>query len=70
MRFFFSSLLLKVEKKGGGTFIFFDGHRSARVAVGGCCSGQEMSSENVASTHSRGTRPAVPLQSGLTLKED
>lgn len=49
---------------------FFDGHRSPRVAVGGYCPGQEMSSENVASTHSRGTRPAVPLQSGLTLKED
>lgn len=44
------------------------GHRSHRGAVKRCCPGQVMGSGNETSTHSRGTRPAVPLQLGLTLK--
>lgn len=44
------------------------GHRSHRGAVERCCPGQDMGGGNEASTHSRGTRPAVPLQLGLTLK--
>lgn len=43
-------------------------HTSHRGAIVRCCPGQEMSGRNEASTHSRGTRPAVPPQLGLRLK--
>ena len=56
---------IKQKKKEAGHFL--GGHKSHRRAAGRW---QEMSSGNEASTHSRGIRPAVLLQFGLTLKGD